>query len=123
MFQGSLRFNIDPENKASDDEILYLLEKAGLKHLTNRESSKKADDEKAQMIKDIHAARKDQERSLSLQNKPDTSSGLLSLEIQENGDNLSSGEKSLICICRAILRKNKVVIMDEATANIDLVTE
>jgi ATP-binding cassette subfamily C (CFTR/MRP) protein 1 len=48
---------------------------------------------------------------------------LLSLEITENGENLSSGEKSLICICRAILRKNKVVILDEATANIDLVTE
>ena len=52
-----------------------------------------------------------------------SSRDLLSLEITENGENLSSGEKSLICICRAILRKNRVVILDEATANIDLVTE
>ena len=36
---------------------------------------------------------------------------------------LASGEKQLICICRAVLRASKVVILDEATANIDVVTE
>jgi len=47
----------------------------------------------------------------------------LDMEITEAGANLSSGEKQLICICRAILRKSQVIILDEATSNIDIVTE
>ena len=36
---------------------------------------------------------------------------------------LSEGEKQIICLCRAIIKNNKIIIMDEATSNIDLDTE
>ena len=45
------------------------------------------------------------------------------MEIAEGGSNLSNGEKQLVCICRAIMRKCQVVILDEATSNIDIITE
>ncbi len=47
----------------------------------------------------------------------------LEQKVSENGNNLSIGEKQMICITRAILRKSKIIVMDEATSSIDYQTE
>ncbi len=49
--------------------------------------------------------------------------GGLSAEIRSSGDGISLGQKQLIAFIRAVLRKPKLLILDEATANIDTVTE
>lgn len=106
IFDGTVKFNLDPSGNVDDKEIEAILHEAGLDDLLKRTPEKKQ--------------KKDEE--LDTSDNVGNQVGIY-FKLNDGGSSLSAGEKQLICICRAVLRKNKIIILDEATANIDIKTE
>ncbi|KAJ2058156.1 hypothetical protein IW146_008730, partial [Coemansia sp. RSA 922] len=138
MFEGSIRDNLDPLNQYDIEEMWAALIKCGLaKHMSSYQSSRSGHDDMDYQSEEAWIREQWKNASwlkrllmVALVTLPSASSLAdthkphgLDRPIYECFGRVTSGQKQLFGLCRVIMRKQKIVVLDEATANVDLETD
>lgn len=120
LFMGTIRTNLDPFDLYTDEQIFEALRRV---HLIGPDDSTSTSS--SLLLPQTPTIQLPEDGAASRPATPTNKNIFLDLSspVTESGNNLSQGQRQLLCLARAMLKKPTLLVMDEATASIDYATD